>query len=410
MFTVLFLAFNVGIGTTANHAERELHTKLFMNYNPDVKPMLNVSEPVNIYLKLYLMSIDNIDERKQSFSVRAFMEIRWIDEYLTWRPEEFSNVTAINVPNERIWQPDLALDNVYNSPTDLGQKYGRAVIENNGSVTIWPYKMYTVACKIKIHYFPFDVQECFLDLLSWTNPSSAMRLLSYPGREISFDSYQKNGEWALDWYNVTLYQHPYGNDSWDNVKFTFSFRRKWLFQVMNIIAPIVCISLLNLTCFLLPAESGEKITLCISIFLTLAVFLTTVTSFLPESSDEVSILGIYVCIQLFGSGLSVVCTVISLVLYHRDQELPVPHIFLWVCKIFCQTKRIKHSIKYQPQTGLGPPYVQESGSNNRSFTLPVTESDVSWTTVSRAFDRLCFTVSVCWNVVLLTGLVIAYSE
>ena len=46
--------------------------------------------------------------------------------------------------------------------------------------------------------------------------------------------------------------------------------------------------------FLVPAVSGEKVALCLSLFLTLAVFLTTITTFMPESSDEISVLGIYV--------------------------------------------------------------------------------------------------------------------
>ena len=117
-----------------------------------------------------------------------------------------------------------------------------------------------------------------------------MRLLPNKDVVISFSSYQHSGEWDLESYTVTEYQRPYGNDFFDHIKFTFSLRRKWLFQVMHLIAPIVCISLLNITCFMVPAVSGEKVALCISMLLAFAVFLTTITSFMPESSDEVSFL------------------------------------------------------------------------------------------------------------------------
>ena len=407
---VLVFLFRISVVECHNDTETVLHAKLFKSYNPDVKPVVNVSEPIKIFLRLNMMSIDNIDEKKQSFSARAYADLRWTDQFLTWEPEDYSRVSTINVPSDKIWLPDLALEDVYNRPTDLGQDDGRALVGYDGSVIIWPYKLYTVACKIKVHYYPFDLQECSLDFLSWTNPNSAMRLLPNKDGVISFSAYKQSGEWDLESYKVTEYNRPYGNDSFDHILFTFSFRRKWLFQVMNLIAPIVCISLLNITCFVVPAVSGEKVALCISMFLALAIFLTTITSFMPESSDEVSILGIYVCLQLFGSGISILCTVVSQFLHHRDSEIAISGVFLLLSKVLCQNKTETHSIKYQPQNGVGPSHVEESVTCDKSFTFVATGTSVTWPHVSRAFDRLCFAVSAVWNISLLTGLAIAYLQ
>ena len=84
--------------------------------------------------------------------------------------------------------------------------------------------------------------------------------------------------------------------------------------------------------------SGEKVALCISMFLAFAVFLTTIRSFMPESSDEVSILSIYVFIQLFGSGISIFCTIVSLFLYHRDPAIPINGALLKLYKEVCQDR------------------------------------------------------------------------
>ena len=407
----LVFLINISIVACQNDTEIELHAKLFKSYNPDVKPVVNVSDPIKIFLRLNLMSVDNIDEKKQSFSTRAYADLRWTDQFLTWGPEDYSGVSTINVPIDKIWLPDLALEDVYNRPTDLGQDDGRALVDYNGSVIIWPYKLYTVACKIRVHYYPFDLQECSLDFLSWTNPNSAMRLLPNKDGVISFRSYKQSGEWDLESYKVTEYQRLYGNDSFDHIMFTFSLRRKWLFQVMNLIAPIVCISLLNITCFVVPAVSGEKVALCISMFLTLAVFLITITTFMPESSDEISILGIYVCLQLFGSGISIFCTVVSLFLHHRDPEIPIGGLCLLLSKCFCQNKMERHPIKYKSQNEVEQSFhVEEPVSCDKSFTLSVTAASVTWPNVSRAFDRLCFVISFVWNISLLTGLAIAYHE
>ena len=75
------------------------------------------------------MSVNNIDEKSQTFTLRGFLEVKWPDERLTWRSEDFGGVKKINVKNENIWLPDLALMNVYDSsPTEVGQKDGRRSI------------------------------------------------------------------------------------------------------------------------------------------------------------------------------------------------------------------------------------------------------------------------------------------
>ena len=37
----------------------------------------------------------------------------WIDEFLTWEPTDFGNITKIRVPCQSIWIPDIVLYNKY---------------------------------------------------------------------------------------------------------------------------------------------------------------------------------------------------------------------------------------------------------------------------------------------------------
>ena len=353
-------------------SESDLHNRLFRKYRSDVRPRRNISDAVKVRLDMYIMSLDHIDEKRQTFTIRAFMEVTWKDEFLMWTPNKYGGVKRINVPNTKLWLPDLALLDVYDSLTDLGQKDGRAVVNNDGMVKIWPYKMYTVGCKIKIRQFPFDVQTCTLDFLSWTNPVSALDLNT--SDKLYLGRYSENAAWALDSHEVIYYLKTFGSDSWAHIKLNFTLRRKWLFHVLNIIIPIVVISSLNIACYLVPAASGEKITLCISIFLTLAVFLTIIASSMPESSDDVSILAVYVGMQLLGSALSILATVASLCIYHRDKSVRMSKCMRILCKICCL-----HSNK---------------------------ERDNTWEIASRAFDRVCLWVTICCQICLLTGFMI----
>ena len=356
-------------------------------------------------MDLFVFNIEGIDEKRQTFSIRGFLEIKWQNDFLKWNPEEFVDIYTISVPIKNIWIPDLGLTNGYDNPTDLGQAGGRAVVDHNGSCVIWPYKIYTVGCKINIRKFPFDIQVCYMELISYTLPVTVLKIRT--SENIGFHSYEQNSEWALDSSVVKQYESGYAGTAYDHVLVRFTLRRKWLFHLLNMIVPIVCISLLNTACFITPSESGERISLCISIFLTLAVFLTIISSSLPESSDEISLFGVYVGLQLVGSGLTILATIISLRLFHREQKEPVCFCYRVLSKLFCQASFTTNSNNVYIQSNgqipidSGISKASEGSSCNKMVGL-------TWIAVSHAFDRMCFFLSIVWNIGLAIGLIFAF--
>ena len=405
--------------TSGTLTERDLQQKLFENYLADARPRVNGTAAIVVTLDLTLLSIAEINEKEQTFKVRAFLEVKWNDKFLFWKPKFYGGIKSINVPNSKIWQPDLALLDTYDSLTDIGQLGGNAVVDYQGNVMMWPYKMYTVCCKIKVRHFPFDTQTCHLDFLSWSNPMSVLDLRTTKV-QLNMDRYSENEEWHLEEADITYWQQPYGADAWAHVKYTFTLRRKWLFYALTIIAPIMCISLLNVTTFLLPAASGEKITLCISTFLTLAVFMTIITNSLPESSEEISILGWYVGLQLLGNGTSILCTVITLRLYTKDSNDPMPRYVKFLCKMCCQKPRDKFvsadarnsrdSRGSHGNSGRRSAYDRKMSTVSTNVSITIQENDMTWVSASNAFDCLCLCVAVCWHLGLFIGLVVGYME
>ena len=99
-------------------------------------------DTVNVSVDIYIMSVNNIDEKDQTFTLRGFLEVKWTDQFLKWSPKDFGGVTKINVKNERIWLPDLALMNTYDNPTEIGQGSGRTSVDNYGTCVTWPYKSF----------------------------------------------------------------------------------------------------------------------------------------------------------------------------------------------------------------------------------------------------------------------------
>ena len=91
------------------------------------------------------------------------------------------------------------------------------------------------------------------------------------------------------------------------LRFTIYMRRKPLYYVMNIMLPCLMLSLLDLLVFCLPPESGEKVSLGITVLLSFSVFLLVIADNVPQTSETAPLLGkkigiLYIRIQGDGCG------------------------------------------------------------------------------------------------------------
>ena len=84
----------------------------------------------------------------------------------------------------------------------------------------------------------------------------------------------------------SLIKEPY-----PDIIFTLKLRRKTLFYTVNLIIPCVGISFLSVLVFYLPSDSGEKVSLSISILLSLTVFFLLLAEIIPPTSLAVPLLG-----------------------------------------------------------------------------------------------------------------------
>ncbi|GIY02768.1 neuronal acetylcholine receptor subunit alpha-7 [Caerostris darwini] len=76
-----------------------------------------------------------------------------------------------------------------------------------------------------------------------------------------------------------------------DITFCIHIRRRTLYYGFNLIIPCVLISSMALLGFTLPPDSGEKLTLGVTILLSLTVFLLLVAETMPPTSDAVPLIG-----------------------------------------------------------------------------------------------------------------------
>ncbi|XP_028441692.1 CHRNA7-FAM7A fusion protein isoform X2 [Perca flavescens] len=140
--------------------------------------------------------------------------------------------------------------------------------------------------------------------------------------EADITGYIANGEWDLVEVPGRRNERFYDccKEPYPDVTFTVVMRRRTLYYGLNLLIPCVLISTLALLVFLLPADSGEKISLGITVLLSLTVFMLLVAEIMPATSDSVPLIAQYFATTMVIVGLSVIATVLVLQYHHHDPD------------------------------------------------------------------------------------------
>ncbi|KAL4229438.1 Neuronal acetylcholine receptor subunit alpha-7 [Mactra antiquata] len=249
--------------------------------------------------------------------------IQWLDESLYWDPDEYNNIKSIRIPASNVWLPDTFIYNNADGGSTGFMKGTYVLVNYNGSV-LWPVPVkLKSSCKVDITYFPFDDQMCFLRFGSWIYSGLWMDYdTMYGDRSIELSSYVNNSEWDL--LSVVLKKHSRTHtccaDSYPDLTYTLHVRRKTFYYIFNIIVPCIMLSILTLLTFWLPPTSGEKITLGLSVFLAFSMFMLLIAEEVPATSEAVPLIGIYLCVVMTLTSLSVIMAVMVINLYNRGSK------------------------------------------------------------------------------------------
>ncbi|CAJ0944401.1 unnamed protein product, partial [Mesorhabditis belari] len=307
----------------AGDYERMLYDKLTLSYNRLARPVKNDTEPVIVLLGLDFQQIIDIDEKSQIMNSNVWLRLSWIDHYLTWDPAQFGNIKEVRLPIGSIWKPDVLLYNSVDQQFDSTWPVN-AVVLYNGNVTWIPPAIIRSSCNIDIAWFPFDTQRCSMKFGSWTYSGFFTDLRNTSS---STATYQPNGEWQLLGLESgrSIFYYECCPEPYYDVTFTITIRRRTLYYGFNLVLPCMLISALALLGFTLPPDSGEKINLCVTIFMSLCVFMLVVAEAMPQTSDSLPLIEVYFSCIMFEVGASIFCTVVALNFHHRgaDQYRPM---------------------------------------------------------------------------------------
>lgn len=205
--------------------------------------------------------------------------------------------------------------------------------------------------------------------------------------------YSSNAEWDIE-YTTALETKSHKESS---VTFTIIMKRKPIFYIINIIIPVILLSVLDIFTFALPVTTGERASYAITVFLSLAVFLTIVAQQLPTNSDVISLLSVYLTTMEVLSTLIVLICIVQLRLATRTlEEEPVNRFYraIFNVSMLLQCKR--------QESKVSPNKIPDETTKDQLEKVDEYHSDrkkikLTWMKVVSAMDYLLF-----WTFLLFT--------
>lgn len=324
-----------GLVQCSNH-ETRLVKMLFTGYNKVVRPVEDYRDAVVVTVGLQLIQLISVDEVNQIVTTNVRLKQQWKDVNLKWNPDDYGGIKKIRIPSADIWRPDLVLYN--NADGDFAIVHEtKVLLESSGLITWTPPAIFKSYCEIIVTHFPFDLQNCSMKLGTWTYDGTSVVINPESDRP-DLSNFMESGEWVMKDYRGWKHWVYYAccpTTPYLDITYHFLMLRLPLYFIVNVIIPCLLFSFLTGLVFYLPTDSGEKMTLSISVLLSLTVFLLVIVELIPSTSSAVPLIGKYMLFTMVFVIASIIITVIVINTHHRS---PSTHTMpQWVRKIFIDT-------------------------------------------------------------------------
>ncbi|KAK5887254.1 hypothetical protein CesoFtcFv8_015875 [Champsocephalus esox] len=266
---------------------------------------------------LFLRLQKEIDQTFVSF---VWINMKWEDPHIYWKPQHFGGLDKMTVPADLLWKPDLMIEEMIEKDKAVPNPF--ITIHSNGFVQYVRDLMVVSSCRMQVYKFPFDTQSCTLSLKS----------IIYPEEELKFDFFENNtlvtewthkmmrdeSEWLFIRMTVDDQSVPRFHQNQSVVIYTITMKRRSLLYIVNFLVPVLLLFGLDLASFVISDSGGEKLGFEVTLLLAVTVMQLILNDILPCSSDKIPLIAVY-CIGIFGLMMvSLLETILVMYLIEKD--------------------------------------------------------------------------------------------
>ncbi|RUS72926.1 hypothetical protein EGW08_019322 [Elysia chlorotica] len=173
------LLFNNGqVSAQTYNQTTELMRSLFGGYDKNVRPVLNQSDTIDVRMEIGLRAIEHLNEKDQIITMSIVLVMQWVDEILTWDPSNHGNVTSIQPGTDMLWLPLLNLwgrISDHQLMMDISQ-VTPIEVSHTGLVTWFMSIRLIQTCRMDMTYFPNDEHQCLFEIYTHTYLLHQVRL------------------------------------------------------------------------------------------------------------------------------------------------------------------------------------------------------------------------------------------
>ena len=242
---------------------------------------------VVINISVAVFSVLNINDALQIMTSSISIETRWHDKALSWNTSDYDGVEEVDIPVDSIWVPHVYISNALDAKSLLADTPIVSVY-HNGTVQKYLDRIVETTCVMDLEKYPYDTQNCPLQFYHLhLSPRIELRVETFTFPENKYRSMSKSlsltSEWYLDAQEVEIVS------LWD-IKIpsvSLKVRRKTTFYTVCLVLPMVLTSFMNTLVFLVPLQSGEKVSFLVSIFVSTSVFVSFFKDVMPRGLDSV---------------------------------------------------------------------------------------------------------------------------
>ena len=293
----------------------KLHQDLQAHPAVQAKAPPSTQQQLNITLGLYPVDILGLEPSQQVMSMSCYISLLWTDPALRWNPNDYGSTWYTLVPPTQVWTPLLSVINEVHDKEIVANEKASLLLWANGVMMLTVSKTLKTSCTMDLTYFPFDTQICGI-IFSILPPTLNVTVKSenHPWNNF-LDVHSAAGEWTLIKNTWVVNRSQSGSANMKYVKLDVVLKRKYTFYIFSILGPMILVFAMNSLVFLIPSQSGEKISFLISLFITNAVFSSYINRVMPCGfEDNIP----YIIIALLVMWVfSVVCFLATLFVLHQ---------------------------------------------------------------------------------------------
>ncbi|XP_026557949.1 5-hydroxytryptamine receptor 3A-like, partial [Pseudonaja textilis] len=219
----------------------------------------------------------------------------WKNEFVSWDPLDFCNITDISLPVNLFWTPHIFIDEQADEDKHTVSHF--IYLSFDGYIVLFQAHQLTSACNLDVHTFPFDEQKCNITMVPSLYRENEVKLKNTKTfKNTNQDSrkrYLADGEWKFQKVEIMEVTEIEADGKYSTVIYQISMKRRSILYELMVILPMFILFLLDMAISYAFASPAEKIAYKVTMILQVSFLSVMLIDKLPPTSDYPPVIAMF---------------------------------------------------------------------------------------------------------------------